>query len=81
MTYDLRRLRVHGLIAGVGHTHRYQLTVTALRTALSLTRVNDRILPIALAHLEQPTEGKLRRAQTAYRHAIDDLARQSGLDT
>jgi hypothetical protein len=26
MTYDLRRLRLHGLIARLPHTHRYEVT-------------------------------------------------------
>jgi hypothetical protein len=26
MTYDLRRLRLHGIIERIPHSHRYQLT-------------------------------------------------------
>lgn len=79
MTYDLRRLRVHGLIERIPHTHRYHLTETGLRTATFLTRVHDRYLPTGLAHLNGPADDKLRRAQTAYQHALEDLARQTGL--
>ena len=32
MTYDLRRLRAHGLIARIPHTRRYQITDTGLGT-------------------------------------------------
>jgi len=39
MTYDLRRLRLHGLIARIPHTHRYRVTDEGLRTALFFTRV------------------------------------------
>ncbi len=42
MTYDLRRLRLHGLIDRVPHTHRYQVTNDGLRNAMILTRVHDR---------------------------------------
>ncbi|HZL80877.1 MAG TPA: hypothetical protein VFC06_02885 [Demequina sp.] len=79
MTYDLRRLRVHGLIERIPHTHRYHLTETGLRTATFLTRVHDRYLPTGLAHLNGPGDNRLRRAQTAYQHALEDLARQAGL--
>jgi hypothetical protein len=44
MTYDLRRLRLHGLIARLPHTHRYRVTDAGLRTALFFTRVYARIL-------------------------------------
>jgi hypothetical protein len=34
MTYDLRRLRTHGLIAKIVHTHRYQVTDHGLHTGI-----------------------------------------------
>ena len=37
MTYDLRRLRTHGLIERIAHTHRYQVTDHGLHTAMFLT--------------------------------------------
>jgi hypothetical protein len=43
MTYDLRRLRLHGMIARVPGTHRYRLTPEGLRIALFFTRVYSRI--------------------------------------
>ena len=42
MTYDLRRLRLHGLIERIPATYRYQVTAAGLRTAMFLTRVHDR---------------------------------------
>lgn len=36
MTYDLRRLRLHGLIERVPHTHRYRPTDHGFRTAVFL---------------------------------------------
>jgi len=51
MTYDLRRLRLHGLIARIPGTHRYRLTPAGLRTALFFTRVYARILRPGLARI------------------------------
>ena len=49
MSYELRRLRLHGLIERVPKTHRYQLTQDGLRTAMFYSRVYSRILRPALA--------------------------------
>ena len=51
MTYDLRRLRLHGLIARLPHRHRYRVTHEGLRTALFFTRVYARILRPGLARI------------------------------
>jgi hypothetical protein len=81
MTYDLRRLRTHGLIERVPHSHRYRVTDTGLHTAMLLTRVHDRLLPTALAHLTDPTptRGPLQAAAHAYQNVIDNLTRDAGL--
>jgi hypothetical protein len=44
MTYHLRRLRLHGLITRLPHTHRYQVTSEGLRLALFCTRLQARVL-------------------------------------
>lgn len=44
ISYDLRRLRLHGLIKRVKKTHRYHVTNTGFRTALFLTRSYSRLL-------------------------------------
>jgi hypothetical protein len=51
MTYDLRRLRLHGLIERLPNTHRYRITEQGLRTAMFYTRVYNRILRPGLAML------------------------------
>jgi hypothetical protein len=82
MTYDLRRLRHHGLIERIPHTFRYHVTDTGLRTALFLTRVHDRLLRTGLAEITDPSppaSTPLRAADRAYQAAIDDLTRQAGL--
>lgn len=43
MSYDLRRLRLHGLITRVAGTHRYTVTDFGLRVALFLTRLHNRV--------------------------------------
>jgi hypothetical protein len=80
MTYDLRRLRLHGLIERVPHTHRYHVTDTGLPTAIFLARLHDRFLPTGLAQSIDPaSSGPLRTAATRYQHAIDTLARHTAL--
>jgi hypothetical protein len=49
MSYELRRLRLHAMIARLPGTHRYRLTDEGLRTALFYTRVYARILRPAMA--------------------------------
>ncbi len=80
MTYDLRRLRTHGVIEKIAHTHRYQVTDAGLNTAMFLTRVHDRLLPTGLAQLaERSTPHRLCAAATAYQNAIDNLTNATGL--
>jgi hypothetical protein len=80
MTYDLRRLRLHGLIDRIPHSHRYRVSDAGLPTAIFLTRVHDRFLPTGLTDMTDPTTtGPLRAAATRYQQAIDALAHHSGL--
>ena len=80
MTYDLRRLKTHGLIVRIEHTHRYRVTDPGLHTAAFLTRVHDRLLPTGLADLNDPhTNRPLRVASIEYQKAIDNLANTTGL--
>jgi hypothetical protein len=81
MTYDLRRLRQHGLIERIPHSFRYQVTSTGLAHALFLTRLHDRFLRTGLASLAGPATGNRdpAAATRAYTAAIDHLARQAGL--
>ena len=43
MTYDLRRLRLHGMIERIPKTHRYRVTPFGLRVALFFTRAHARL--------------------------------------
>jgi hypothetical protein len=81
MTYDLRRLRIHGLIERIPGTFRYQVTEPGITQALFLTRLHDKFLRTGLATLAGPVGGNrsLAAVSRAYTAAIDDLARQAGL--
>lgn len=81
-TYDLRRLRLHGLIERIPGTHRYRVTDTGLRHALFLTRVHDRLIRTGSAQLtdpDPPTPSRLRAAHNTYHQALDRLTQQAGL--
>ena len=70
MSYDLRRLRLHGLIGRIPKTHRYRLTDEGLRVALFFHRVYLRILRPGLACVLSETPS----GDPALRHAFDRLA-------
>jgi hypothetical protein len=79
MTYDLRRLRAHGLIARIPGSHRYRVTDTGLHHALFLTRVHDRLLRTGIAQLAGPEPSPRCTASRNYQTVIDHLIQQSGL--
>ena len=82
MTYDLRRLREHGLIQRIPRSRRYQVTDTGLHEALLFTHAHDHLLRAGLAELTDPSPpapSRLRTAARAYQAAFDDLARQAHL--
>jgi len=51
MSYDLRRLRLHGLIERIPNTHRYTVTDHGFKIALFLTRAHQRLVRPGLAEL------------------------------
>jgi len=53
MSYDLRRLRLHGLIERQGRTNSYALTPEGLRVAVFYTKLQARLLRPLLA-ADQP---------------------------
>jgi hypothetical protein len=80
VTYDLRRLRTHGLITRTPHTHRYTVTDHGLATAMFLSTVHDRLLPTGLAYLaDHTTTSPLRTATSLYLKTIDKLSTATGL--
>jgi hypothetical protein len=82
MSYDLRRLRAHGLITRIPRSHRYRLTDTGLHHAMLLSHVHTRLLLPGLAQLtdpDPPEHGPLRTAARNYRQALDQFTQEAGL--
>jgi hypothetical protein len=82
MTYELRRLRLHGLITRIPGSFHYHVTDTGLRMALVLTRTHTQLVRPVLAHLADPSPPAPSRPRKAFDRtlqAIDDLARDTHL--
>jgi DNA-binding transcriptional ArsR family regulator len=82
MSYDLRRLRAHGLITRIPRSHRYRLTDIGLHHAMLLTHVHTRLLLPGLAQLadpDPPAPSTLRTAANNYQRALDQLTHDIGL--
>jgi hypothetical protein len=80
MTYDLRRLRLHGLIERIPGTHRYGVTDLGLRAAVFFTRAYNRLLRTGLAELHDPVASTpLTRAFAKLDTEMDRLASRSRL--
>jgi hypothetical protein len=79
MTYDLRRLRLNGLIRRIEHTRTYVLTPDGQRLAIFCTKVYDRLLrPLAAAGQPQaPPE--LRQALAAIDHHVNSYIARARL--
>lgn len=72
ITYDLRRLRLHGLTERIPKTHRYRITAKGLRTAIFYTGLYNRSLRTGLAIIspgaansELPIAKSIRAAENA----------------
>ncbi len=79
MTYDLRRLRLHGLIERMEGRHRYRLTDFGLRATLSFTRAYARIVRDGLAQVLETESRPGLKLHVAFRRieeAMDDCCGQ-----
>lgn len=72
MTYDLRRLRLHGLIERQTHSQTYQLTAEGLRVALFFNKLDQRLLHPLLEADKPPAPPELRHALAVIDHALND---------
>jgi hypothetical protein len=80
MTYDLRRLRLHGLIERIPHTNTYTVTTDGTRVAVFYSKVHDRLLrPLLAAPDQPPAPIELRRAITTIDRIINDYATNARL--
>ena len=72
MSYDLRRLRMKGMIRRLEHSNTYVLTPDGLRVAVFYVKVHDRLLRPLIAANSPPASIPLRRAlRTIDRHVQD----------
>jgi DNA-binding transcriptional ArsR family regulator len=81
VSYDLRRLRAHGLITRIPRTHRYRLSDTGGDHAMLLTHIHTRLLQPGLTQLidpDPPATSALRAAAHTYQRALDQLTQQAG---
>src|SRR6266446_4999078 len=69
ITYQLRRLRLHGLIERIPKTFRYRVTQFGLRVALFFTRTYNRLLRPGLA----AALPEKRSIETSLQRAFDNL--------
>ena len=72
MTYDLRRLRLAGLIRRLDHTNRYVLTRDGTRIAVFYTKLYNRLLRPLMAADQPPAPPPLRQALHAIDQHVDD---------
>ena len=75
MTYDLRRLRLHGLIERVPRSHRYRLTPTGARVAMFYARLYTRALRPACS-LEPEGSPRAQRAFERLDAALADFLKE-----
>lgn len=83
MTYDLRRLRLKGIIHRIAKTHRYVVTTYGLKIALFFSKVYLRILRPGWSVLAEATHSfgqPLRRAFHRIQAEIDCLCRNARLE-
>lgn len=72
MSYDLRRLRLHGLIERIPHTNTYALTPDGIRVAVFFTKLDRRLLHPLLAADRPPGPLEVRRALATIDRAVAD---------
>jgi hypothetical protein len=75
--YDLRRLKLKGLIVRLEHSNTYVLTGDGQRFAISYTKIHDRLLRPLLAADHPPAALEVRRAFRTLELAVDDYIRRA----
>jgi len=81
MTYDLRRLRLHGIIERIPHTHTYRLTQEGIRVAVFYTKLHRQLLGPLLEANHPPAPIDVRHALATIDHAINDYISNARLGT
>jgi hypothetical protein len=81
MSYDLRRLRLHGLIERRPGTNYYTLTSEGIRVAVFYTKLHGRLLRPLLEADQPPAPVELRRALGTIDHVLGDYITGARLGT
>jgi len=79
MTYDLRRLRLAGLIRRIGHANRYVLSPEGVKMAVFYTKLHNRLLRPPAGRPPAPGTPALRQALRAIDQHIDDYITRARL--
>ena len=81
MSYDLRRLRLHGLIQRLPRKNTYVLTSEGIRVAVFYTKLHHRLLGPLLEADRPPAPLEVRRALATIDRAITDYITNARLRT
>ena len=79
MSYDLRRLRLHGLIERSPGTNYYRLTPDGIRVAVFYTKLHARLLRPLLEAEKPPAPVELRRALATVERVLTDYVTNARL--
>jgi len=79
MTYDLRRLRLAGLIHRIEHTNRYVLTPDGIAMAVFYTKLHNRLLRPLMAARQPQAPPLLRDALHTIDQHVDDYISRARL--
>lgn len=72
MSYDLRRLRLHGLIRRLPRSNTYLLTGEGIRVAIFYSKLHNRLLRPLLDADQPPAPLEIRRALTTLERGVAD---------
>jgi hypothetical protein len=79
MSYDLRRLRLHGLIERLPRSNTYMLTPEGIRVAVFYTKLKNRLLGPLLEADKPPAPIDVRQALKTLEHAVKDYIQRARL--
>jgi hypothetical protein len=79
MSYDLRRLRLHGLIKRLPHSNTYHLTSEGIRVAVFYTKLQNRLLRPLLNADKPPARTEIRRALATLETAVNQYIHNARL--
>ena len=79
MSYDLRRLRLHGLIQRIPRKNIYVLTPDGIRVAVFYTKLRNRLLRPLLDADKPPAKTEIRHALRTLENAVADYIQTARL--